>query len=56
MDPRLHVGNIYLDQLELEIMDIIRRNEPEEGSKLIAYIGERDNMRSRLYEISNGIY
>jgi hypothetical protein len=52
MDKALVAGNAYLVKLEDEIIDMIRRNDYKEGEKLVALINERENIKSRLYELN----
>ena len=52
---RLRDGNKYLDDLEVNIMDTIRRNNPSEGSTLLALIDEREKMRVLLFEIDKNL-
>ncbi len=52
MNQKQMRGNIYLNRLEEDIMNLIRQNKFEDGGKLVALIGERENIRSDLYELS----
>ena len=51
MNRKLTNGNAYLNKLEVEIMNLMRDNI--NSIKIPALIGEREGMKSHLYELSN---